>query len=71
LKEKYQVFPTFLLLRDYRLIREYSLGQPWGFVPDGDALVFVDNHDNQRGHGAGGEDILTYKEPKRYKVRFL
>lgn len=31
-----------------------------------DALVFVDNHDNQRGHGAGGDSILTYKSPKLY-----
>lgn len=43
-------------------------GEDWGFVYNGDALVFVDNHDNQRGHGAGGASILTYKEPKLYKV---
>jgi hypothetical protein len=43
-------------------------GEDWGFVSSGDALVFVDNHDNQRGHGAGGENILTYKESKPYKV---
>ena len=24
------------------------------------AVVFTDNHDNQRGHGNGG-DVLTYK----------
>lgn len=45
-----------------------SWGPEWGLTPDGDALVFVDNHDNQRGHGAGGADILTYKMPKQYKV---
>jgi alpha-amylase len=50
---------------------EYYLGQPWNFIADGDALVFVDNHDNQRGHGAGGEVILTYKQSKLYKVRQL
>jgi hypothetical protein len=43
-------------------------GEAWGFVSNGDALVFVDNHDNQRGHGAGGSSILTYKESKLYKV---
>ena len=32
------------------------------------ALVFVDNHDNQRGHGAGGEKILTFYEARMYKV---
>jgi alpha-amylase len=46
-----------------------SSGEDWGFVGNGDALVFVDNHDNQRGHGAGGESILTYKQDKLYKVR--
>lgn len=43
-------------------------GPAWGMVQQGDGLVFVDNHDNQRGHGAGGADILTYKQPKQYKV---
>lgn len=28
-------------------------GEGWGFMPSDRALVFVDNHDNQRGHGAG------------------
>jgi len=44
-----------------------SLGQEWGFVPSDDALVFVDNHDTQR----DGPPILTYKESKLYKVRYL
>lgn len=43
-------------------------GEGWGFLASGDALVFVDNHDNQRGHGAGGDSILTYKVPKQYKM---
>uniref|UniRef100_A0A336M993 alpha-amylase n=1 Tax=Culicoides sonorensis TaxID=179676 RepID=A0A336M993_CULSO len=43
-------------------------GEAWGFLPSKDGLVFVDNHDNQRGHGAGGADILTYKVPKNYKM---
>ena len=38
-----------------------NFGEAWGFLPDDDALVFIDNHDNQRGHGAGGADILNYK----------
>jgi alpha-amylase len=37
-------------------------------MDSGDALAFVDNHDNQRGSGGGGANILTYKEPKLYKV---
>lgn len=41
-------------------------GPEWGLLPSEYALVFVDNHDNQRGHGAGGEDILTYKKRREY-----
>ncbi|EDS30101.1 alpha-amylase 1 [Culex quinquefasciatus] len=43
-------------------------GEGWGFLPSHLALVFVDNHDNQRGHGAGGSDVLTHKIPKNYKM---
>lgn len=43
-----------------------SWGPVWGLLPSKDALVFVDNHDNQRGHGAGGAEILTYKLRKMY-----
>ena len=47
-----------------------SWGQPgaWGLLPSSDAVVMIDNHDNQRGHGAGGASILNYKFPKHYKV---
>lgn len=43
-----------------------SWGPAWGLLDHEDSLVFVDNHDNQRGHGGGGE-ILTYKRAKQYK----
>ncbi|XP_001846545.2 alpha-amylase B [Culex quinquefasciatus] len=43
-------------------------GPDWSFLPSNRALVFVDNHDNQRGHGPGGSDILTYKDSKQYKM---
>ncbi|EDW08396.1 alpha-amylase A [Drosophila mojavensis] len=43
-------------------------GTAWGFADSDASLVFVDNHDNQRGHGAGGADVLTYKVPKQYKM---
>lgn len=45
-----------------------NFGEDWGFLPGGDAVAFVDNHDNQRGHGAGGADILTFFEPRLYKM---
>ncbi|KAJ0012024.1 hypothetical protein NQD34_012999 [Periophthalmus magnuspinnatus] len=43
-------------------------GEGWGFMPNGDAVVFVDNHDNQRGSGAGGASILTFFESRLYKM---
>lgn len=39
----------------------------WGMVLPEDAFVFVDNHDNQRGHGGGG-NIITHKDPRTYKM---
>jgi alpha-amylase len=45
-----------------------NFGTEWGFLPSNLALTFVDNHDNQRGHGAGGNDVLTYKLAKNYKM---
>lgn len=41
-------------------------GEGWGLMASGKALVFTDNHDNQRGHGAGGASILTFWDA-RYK----
>ena len=46
-------------------------GPDWSFLPTKDAIVFVDNHDNQRGHGAGGSDILTYKNGQNYKMAVI
>ncbi|KAM9688354.1 alpha-amylase 2B-like isoform 2-T2 [Trichechus inunguis] len=43
-------------------------GEGWGFMPSDRALVFVDNHDNQRGHGAGGASILTFWDSRLYKM---
>lgn len=43
-------------------------GPAWNFPDGSESVVFVDNHDNQRGHGAGGSNILTYKNSKKYKV---
>ncbi|XP_031628205.1 alpha-amylase 4N-like [Contarinia nasturtii] len=47
-----------------RWLRNWGTG--WGFVESSNALVFVDNHDNQRGHGAGGDNILTYRDRRNY-----
>ncbi|CAL8142688.1 unnamed protein product [Orchesella dallaii] len=43
-------------------------GTGWGMYPDTNSLVFIDNHDNQRGHGGGGADILTFRVSRMYKM---
>jgi alpha-amylase len=35
-------------------------GEQWNLLPSDRAFIFVDNHDNQRGHGGGGS-VLTHK----------
>lgn len=37
-------------------------------MANGNAVVFVDNHDNQRGHGAGGASIVTFWDSRLYKM---
>ncbi|XP_070389698.1 alpha-amylase 2B-like isoform X2 [Dermacentor albipictus] len=56
--------------RDVQQLLRYlrNFGEDWGFLPSEDALTFVDNHDNQRGHGGRGADILTFFEPRLYKM---
>ncbi|XP_053679215.1 alpha-amylase A-like [Anopheles nili] len=41
-----------------------NFGDAWGLLSSRDAFVFVDNHDNQRGH----DGILTHMQPKPYKM---
>merc|ERR1711936_828578 len=41
--------------------------QGWGMADPEHAMVFIDNHDNQRGHGGGGS-LLTHKDPWNYKL---
>lgn len=42
-------------------------GTGWGMWASGDVVNFIDNHDNQRGHGGGGGP-LTHWESKPYKL---
>lgn len=42
-------------------------GTQWGLLEHADALTFIDNHDNERGHGGGG-GVLTYKDGKPYRA---
>ncbi|KAI4896274.1 hypothetical protein NFI96_003665 [Prochilodus magdalenae] len=59
---------VFRKWNEYKLSDLRSWGESWGLMPSDNALVFVDNHDNQRGHGAGGTSILTFWEPRLYKM---
>lgn len=47
-----------------------NFGSSWGMLPSDKAFVFIDNHDNQRGHGGGGT-ILTHKYGKPYTVALV
>ncbi|KAG7153990.1 Alpha-amylase 1-like 2 [Homarus americanus] len=46
-----------------------NFGEDWGMLDRGNVLVFIDNHDNQRGSGGGGDMILTFRDSKLYKVK--
>ena len=48
----------------------YSLetfGEAWGVMPSKYSLIFLCNHDNERGHG-GGDGLITFRDPYDYKI---
>jgi alpha-amylase len=61
---------TFLGVNGKTLSQLQNLGESWGLMPSEKAIVFVDNHDKQRGHGGGGT-YLTYKEGALYDLANL
>jgi alpha-amylase len=50
-----------------RLAELEHFGEGWGFMPSDRAIVFVNNHDNQRGHGGAG-GVVTYKDGRLYDL---
>lgn len=44
-----------------------NFGEAWGFLPSSSAVVFVDNHDNQRGHGGAG-NVITFEDGRLYDL---
>jgi alpha-amylase len=44
-----------------------NFGEAWGFLPSSSAVVFIDNHDNQRGHGGGG-NVITFEDGRLYDL---
>ncbi|KRX22829.1 Pancreatic alpha-amylase, partial [Trichinella nelsoni] len=55
------------VMRNENFLYFKNFGPEWNYWKSHDVLVFVDNHDNQRGSGGGGK-VLTYKTPKMYKL---
>ena len=43
-----------------------NFGEAWGFMGTTDAVVFVDNHDNQRGHGMAAD--VTHRSGALYDL---
>lgn len=64
-KASTNVFPCVRNGIDFGCLQNYPNGMSdgYGLV----ALTFVDNHDNQRNHGGGG-NIVTYKDSYDYKL---
>jgi alpha-amylase len=54
------------VLRTGKLAWLETFGEKWGYLPSHSAIAFVDNHDNQRGHGSG--DPLTFRERPLYEL---
>ncbi|WP_341938549.1 starch-binding protein [Marinimicrobium sp. C2-29] len=44
-----------------------AFGPAVGMMSGDHAVVFIDNHDNQRGHGGGG-DVVTYQDDTLYDL---
>ena len=44
-----------------------NFGEAWGFLPSSSAVVFIDNHDNQRGHGGAG-NVITFEDGRLYDL---
>lgn len=58
---------SFLGLNQRNLSQLETLGESWGLMPADKAVVFIDNHDKQRGHGGGGT-YLTHKQADLYSL---
>lgn len=59
---------VFRKLKNQKLKWLQNFGEAWAMYSDKNAFVFVENHDNERGHGAGGENILTFRVSRLYKM---
>lgn len=55
------------VFRTGRLAELANFGEGWGFLPSDKAIVFTDNHDNQRGHGGGG-GVIMFKDGRLHDL---
>ncbi len=55
------------VFKDGQLSWLEQYGEAWGFMSSSDAVVFTDNHDNQRGHGGGGNTV-TFQDGTVYDL---
>ncbi|MDX2211706.1 MAG: alpha-amylase family protein [Oculatellaceae cyanobacterium bins.114] len=62
-----QVGAKFLGIDGQAIAQLETLGESWGLMPSDKAIVFIDNHDKQRGHGGGGT-YLTHQDPDLYDL---
>ncbi|CAG0907600.1 unnamed protein product, partial [Cyprideis torosa] len=62
---KYGQFLTEAWRKGLALQDLENFGEEWGMQPGGDVVVFVDNHDNQRGHLTATP--LTFRDARMYK----
>uniref|UniRef100_A0A1I8FDY7 alpha-amylase n=1 Tax=Macrostomum lignano TaxID=282301 RepID=A0A1I8FDY7_9PLAT len=69
--------PSSTMAESFRRQRKFELPDSVPTRPTGmsiwwplrtHALVFIDNHDNQRGHGGGSNDILTFRRPTAFEL---
>lgn len=57
------------VMRSGKLAWLETFGEKWGYLPSHSAIAFVDNHDNQRGHGSGNP--LTHRERPLYELALV
>jgi alpha-amylase len=62
-----QLGEAFWATDGHTLAQLETFGESWGLAPSDRAVVFVDNHDKQRGHGGGGT-YLTHQDGQLYTL---
>lgn len=60
-----QIANVFRQQNPMKYLSNWGVG--WGMWDSNNVVNFIDNHDNQRGHGGAG-GVLTHWEPKPYKM---